>query len=73
MLAQMRLIDWFETQQGLTQKAFADRVGVTQGRIGHLLRGDQPSMKLAARILKATGGKVTPNDFLSSPSRKKAA
>lgn len=60
----MRFADWFNRQEGLTQESFAHAVGVTQGRIAQLLNGDLPSMQLAARIKEATGGKVTPNDFI---------
>lgn len=59
----MRFSDWFSAQQGLTQDAFAKRVGVTQGRIAQILNGDMPSMTLAIVISRATDGAVTPNDF----------
>lgn len=63
----MRFSVWFAAQEGLTQEAFAKEVGVTQGRIAQLLRGDVPSMTLAARIQKVTDGAVTPNDWLPGP------
>lgn len=60
----MRFSDWFASQQGLTQEAFAKRVGVTQGRIAQLISGDMPSMTLALAIEQTTNGVVTPNDFM---------
>ena len=64
----MRFSDWFRKQQesGLTQSALAQQLGVTQGRIGHLLGGDLPSFKLAIRIQNLTGGKVKLADWTSS-------
>lgn len=59
----MRFSDWFAAQPGLTQEAFARRVGVTQGRIAQVLDGDLPSFKLALAIEAETAGSVTPNDF----------
>lgn len=59
----MKLSDWLSKQEGLTQAAFADQVGCTQGRIAQIINGDLPSMHLAKRIRMATGGVVTPNDF----------
>lgn len=67
----MQLPDWLSQQKGMTQEALAKRVGVTQGRIAQLLHGELPSMPLAARIQEATGGAVTPNDFLQE--REKAS
>lgn len=60
----MKLADWI-AESGLTQKAFADRVGVSQGRIAQILAGGYPRKGLAARIALATDGKVTANDFVS--------
>ena len=65
----MQFSDWFRKQDGLTQEAFAKRVGVTQGRIAQILGGEIPSFDLAGRIKDATGGRVTPNDFLTGSER----
>ena len=59
----MRFAKWFGKQKGLTQQAFAASVGITQGRVAQLLKGDLPSMQLAFRITHATDGEVEPNDF----------
>ncbi len=62
----MKFTAWFAAQQGLTQEAFAKRVGVTQGRIAQILAGDVPSMPLAAKIQQETDGAVTLNDFFAA-------
>lgn len=61
----MQFSQWFRDRPNLTQEALAQQLGVTQGRIAQLLRGDLPSMQLAARIAKITDGEVTANDFLA--------
>jgi len=59
----MHLSDWI-SQQGLTQREFADRVDVTQGRIAQLLFGDTPSWALALRIRNETQGQVALEDWV---------
>lgn len=59
----MRLADWLE-KTGTTQDALARAIGTTQGRVSQILNGDSPSLKLAAKIAKATKGAVTANDFV---------
>ena len=53
-------------QHGLTQVQFAAQVGVTQSAVAKWLDGTRPSWPTIERILAATGGAVTPNDFLPS-------
>lgn len=57
----MRLADYL-SQTATTQEAFAKAVGTTQGRISQILKGGEPSLKLARRIKDATKGAV---DFLA--------
>lgn len=48
-----------------TIEAFAERVEASPGMIHKIVyRQRQPSLTLAARIEKETGGKVTPLDML---------
>lgn len=61
----MRLADWLK-ETGTAQDAFANAIGVTQGRISQLVRGGWPSADLALKIAAATDGKVTANDFMLS-------
>jgi len=62
----MRLADWL-AREGEKRGAFAQRVGCSATTISHLT-ADPPLIwigkDLALRIREATGGLVTPNDFL---------
>lgn len=60
----MKLSDYLAAS-GTTRAAFAEQVGVSQSLITQLCQ-DQvwPGRDVAARIVEATGGRVTPNDFL---------
>ncbi len=50
-----RLQDWL-CRAGLTQQAFADELGVTQGQVSNLMAGRRtPSLDLAAAIERRTG------------------
>lgn len=55
--AMMTLAQWLETNK-VSQETFAVLVGVTQGRISQLLKGDEPSLKLARKIAAVTAGQV---------------
>lgn len=47
------------SREGLTQRAFASLVGVDQSIVSRLKKGEMtPSLPLAARIERATGGAV---------------
>lgn len=69
----MRLSEYLEKHE-ITQKAFAEKIGVTQGRISQLiidgkLTSLERALDLIERIERATGGKVTSKDWL----RRRAA
>jgi transcriptional regulator with XRE-family HTH domain len=53
-----------EKPNGLTEAVFAARIGSSQPHVNRLRRGANPGFSLMERIKKATGGAVTPNDFL---------
>lgn len=59
----MELGHWLERTR-TARSAFARAVGVSPGRITQICEGERPSLELAERIAKETGGAVTPNDFL---------
>lgn len=61
----MRLmtLDQYLTLTGETNTAFGARVGISQSQIGRLRGGWKPSWDAIVAIEKATGGKVTPNDW----------
>ena len=57
----MRISEWLE-KQGMTQAAFAARIGVSQGRISQICASGTDSLSTAARIAQATGGEVTADE-----------
>ncbi|MCB4770573.1 3,4-dihydroxy-2-butanone-4-phosphate synthase [Ancylobacter sp. Lp-2] len=61
----MKLADWL-TATGTTRSAFARACGLSPASITALCKDDPAwvSREAAARIAAATGGAVTPNDFL---------
>ncbi|HHN72863.1 MAG TPA: 3,4-dihydroxy-2-butanone-4-phosphate synthase, partial [Thermopetrobacter sp.] len=60
----MKLAEWLK-ETGTTQAALARRLGISQGRVSQLVAGDAPSLELALKITEATGGAVTPADFVA--------
>ena len=55
----MNMLDAYIKDSGLTQASFAARVGVRQSAISKVCNGvRRPSIDLAARIERVTGGKV---------------
>lgn len=64
----MKLSYWLRLE-GNSARDLASRVETTEATISRLRNGHaQPSMELAERIFTATGGAVTPNDFLDIAS-----
>jgi 3,4-dihydroxy 2-butanone 4-phosphate synthase / GTP cyclohydrolase II len=59
----MQLSDWLK-QAKTTRAEFARAVEISPGRVTQICEGDLPSLELAERIAKVTGGAVTPNDFV---------
>ena len=52
-------------REGLTNVAFARHTGLSEGTVSLLARDEiWLSRDTASRIVEATGGEVTPNDFL---------
>lgn len=74
----MKLADYLKAEN-LSPSVFADRLGKPASTITRLLKGERsPNLDLLAEIKTATGGKVTPNDFLpdqpiTAPARRKRA
>ncbi len=59
------------SEAGMTQEQFAAAIGVSQSVISRLSRGQSDvSLGVLRRILDATNGVVTPNDFLPANPRK---
>lgn len=64
ILSVMKL-DQYLTQRGMTDAAFAEKVGRSQSSINRIRRGEtRPDWKTMERIVEETGGEVSPNDFL---------
>jgi 3,4-dihydroxy 2-butanone 4-phosphate synthase/GTP cyclohydrolase II len=59
----MDLAGWLERTR-TPRSAFARAIGVSPGRITQICEGELPSLDLAERIARETGGDVTPNDFV---------
>jgi len=60
----MQLAQYLE-QRGISVAAFADRLGVDVSTVYRWCSGDRvPSVDAFRRIKSATGGAVTPNDFI---------
>ncbi len=58
-------LDAYLTLHGLSERDFARRVGVSQQAVNNYRRGRRvPAPAIMRRIYEATGGLVTPADFL---------
>ena len=59
-------------ENGLSEKDFAEILGVTQAHINYLVHGKKnPSAPLTKRIEEVTNGEVTFNDLFSSKAPAK--
>jgi transcriptional regulator with XRE-family HTH domain len=59
----MKLAAWLKERE-MSQQAFADKAGVSQGTIARFVLGQRMPNKLTMRkIFDATEGQVTANDF----------
>lgn len=57
-------LDAYLSENGISEAAFAQLVGTSQPNIHRMRKqGQTPNRALMAEIVKATGGKVQPNDF----------
>lgn len=63
----MKLSQWLD-EQGIHRIRFAMLAGISQPYVTELCQGSKwPSRDVAVKIMKATAGAVTPNDFLDQP------
>lgn len=58
----MKLKDFLK-EENITQEEFAEKVGTAQGNVSRWCNGDAPRSDMMSKILLATQGKVTANDF----------
>ncbi len=66
----MKLGEWLSAKR-MTRSAFAARIGLSPGAVTQICNQANAwvSRETAELIVKATGGEVTPNDFLNGPLR----
>lgn len=63
----MQLREWLNTKK-MPANEFAALIGVDKSTVGRWIAGDvRPSWEIIPRIIDATGGAVTANDFLPAP------
>lgn len=61
-------------QEGITETVFGRLAGLSQSQVNRLRHGKSwPQRDVAERIKAATGGRVTPDDFLPSREPEAAA
>jgi len=65
----MKLANWLKGT-GTTQAAFAKAIGVSQGRISQIVKGEAPSLDLAMKIESMTRGKVRIGDLARADRNK---
>lgn len=62
----MRLGDYL-TETGETYAQFGERIEVDESSVSRYCNGRVPRPKIMARIIVATDGRVTANDFVTQP------
>lgn len=62
----MKLRQWL-ADQGLSQAAFAERIGRAQQSVARYCAGRVPDPDAMAAIARETAGAVAPNDFYDLP------
>lgn len=57
-------------ERSMTQREFAERIGVSRSYLSMLISGSKiPSLKIATKIEKETGGEVTATAMLDQAER----
>lgn len=65
MLGGMTL-DQYLSDKGITEPVFAAAAGLSQSYVNRLRKGAKPSWDTINKVVKATGGAVTVNDFFAA-------
>ncbi len=69
----MKLADYLSTHR-ITHAEFAATIGATQAAVSRYANGKRmPRQPLLRKIMQATQGRVTANDFMAIPSTEVAA
>lgn len=61
----MKLAQWLSANK-TSQRVFAERIGVTQGRVSQICLAGCNNLRLIELIAKETSGQVTVADFMQS-------
>ena len=59
----MRIGEWLQ-KHSVTQRAFAEKIGMTQGRISQICASGTDSLSTARKIETATDGEVTTGECM---------
>lgn len=60
----MKLRDWLDKQR-MTREGFAALIGTDHSTVTRYVHGRMPKREILNRIVSATDGEVTANDFLA--------
>lgn len=67
----MNKLEKYLKHRTISQRGFAKKIGTTPNNLSSLIRGkSNPSLRLAYKIEKMTGGLVTLYDWLSKEDKK---
>jgi transcriptional regulator with XRE-family HTH domain len=70
----MNALKRYREAQGLNQEELAQKLGTTAATVSRIEAGIRyPSVKLMRRIMSATCGAITPNDFVVVSEEKESA
>ena len=63
----MQLFQWLPAN-GVSQRAFADKIGVSQASLSRYIKGlTMPNVVISEHIFRLTGGEVTQEDWVELP------
>jgi transcriptional regulator with XRE-family HTH domain len=69
----MKLGEWL-SRKGMSQQAFAETIGVSQGAVARFVLGTRrPTKQTVEKIDEVTNGEVSPIDFYNVPRREFSA
>lgn len=62
------------SSRGISEAAFGSQIGVSQAAVNRYVRRSRiPTPPIMAKIVEATDGQVTANDFYAQPDTSEAA
>lgn len=69
----MSSLSTYRAENGVSQRSFAKMIGVDQSIVSRLENGMVPSLTLAARIERATSGKVPALSWIKEDAAERGA